>query len=318
MIRKFPKVSIVIAAHRANVHLRETVKKCLDLDYPSFDIIVVPTENFSFPHKKVRIIPVGNKSPAYKRGEGIRASNASIIAFIDDDAYPRSDWLKKAVNYLESGNIVGVGGPAITPPSDSVMQKAGGYVLESRLGSGSLAFRYTPKENRFVDDYQSCNLILKRAPLKMRLFNSKIWPGEDTELVNNLIKLSGKKVLYANDVVVFHHRRAMFKPHLKQIYGYGSHRGYFARVLPETSRRFTYFIPSLFFLFFLSGLALSFFNQIIMFLYLLVLAVYFFGLAYSSVRKNVLLSPLIFISIFLTHFVYGFAFIKGFIWGVKR
>ena len=318
MMNRLPLVSIIIAANRDDKHLRETVKNCLKLDYPHFEIIVVSTEKFSYQNKKVKVFSVGNKSPAYKRGFGVKKSNSKIIAFIDDDAYPRRDWLINAIKNFNDESIVGVGGPAVTPPNDSLMQRAGGHVLESRLGSGSLAFRYFPKNNRFVDDFHSCNLILRRDSLKNSWFNSNIWPGEDTQLVFSLVKSTGKKVLYDNNVIVYHHRRSLFKPHLKQIYGYASHRGYFVRVLPETSRRFTYFIPSIFFVALLFGLLFSFFSQSVKFLFLSGLFVYSFGLLYSSIHKSVRLFPIIFLGIFLTHFVYGFGFIKGFFGGVKH
>jgi hypothetical protein len=42
---------------------------------------------------------------------------------------------------------------------------------------------------------------------------------------------------------VFHYRRAMFRPHMRQIANVGRHRGYFARVHPGTSLRPAYFAP---------------------------------------------------------------------------
>jgi hypothetical protein len=44
---------------------------------------------------------------------------------------------------------------------------------------------------------------------------------------------------------VFHHRRAVFIPHLKQVGNVGRHRGFFVRRYPATSRRLVYFLPGL-------------------------------------------------------------------------
>ena len=56
-------------------------------------------------------------------------SNGEFCAFIDNDAYPRSDWLTSALKYFENPEVGGVGGPGLTPEADGFMQKAGGYVL---------------------------------------------------------------------------------------------------------------------------------------------------------------------------------------------
>ena len=62
-----------------------------------------------------------------------------------------------------------------------------------------------------------------------------------------------KKIVYDPDAAVFHHRRELFGPHLKQIRNYAFNRGLFARRFPETSRKIAYFIPSLFVLGLVAG-----------------------------------------------------------------
>lgn len=319
MMNKFPKVSIIIAANRENTYLKETICECLKIDYPNFDIIVVSTEIFKNNNNKIIIIPVGNKSPAFKRGIGVKHSNAEIVAFIDDDAYPKKDWLKKAIPYFEDKNIVGVGGPGITPENDSFMKRIGGFVLESHLCSGTLYYRYKKGKNHYVDDYHSCNLILRRNLLKQKWFHSNSWPGEDTELVLNLINNTKGKVLYAGDVIVFHHRRALFRSHLKQIYGYGRQRGFFAKILPETSRRLTYFIPSIFVLYIFSLILMLFLDNVNS-VFLLGLYIYIFLILISSIKnKRVQYFPLLVLGILSTHIIYGLSFFVGFIFGgIKR
>jgi hypothetical protein len=53
-----------------------------------------------------------------------------------------------------------------------------------------------------------------------------------------------RKILYAPNLIVFHHRRSGFGRHLKQVGAYGIHRGYFARHMPETSLKIRYLLPS--------------------------------------------------------------------------
>ena len=58
------------------------------------------------------MIPTGKVRPAEKRDRGVRESNGEIVAIIDDDAYPESDWLTNAVRHFENPDIAAVGGPA--------------------------------------------------------------------------------------------------------------------------------------------------------------------------------------------------------------
>jgi len=56
------------------------------------------------------------------------------------------------------------------------------------------------------DDIHSCNSLCEDLFLRNRRWNEKYWPGEDT-LMCLAIKKTGKKMIEAADVVVYHHRR---------------------------------------------------------------------------------------------------------------
>ena len=250
-----PKVSIIIPVKEINAYIREAVPKHLELDYPDFEILILPDHNSgeSF-SSQVRIIPTYPRTgPADKRDIGAQEADGEILAFIDDDAYPRSDWLKNAVKYFDDEEVVAVCGPGVTPESDSVWQKASGWIQASRLGGGNCTYRFVPQRKRWVDDYPSMNFIVRKSDFEaVGGFDSHFWPGEDTKLCLDLTYKLGKKIIYDPEVLVYHHRRALFRPHLRQIGRYGLHRGHFARVLPRTSRRLSYFIPSLFTIFVLA------------------------------------------------------------------
>ena len=109
-------------------------------------------------------------------------------------------------------------GPGVTPPNDSVFQKAGGWVSASFLGGGPAAsHRFFPRKKREVDDYPSMNFVVRKSDFRaVDGFNSRFWPGEDTKLCLDLTKKLGKKIIYDPEVLVYHHRRSLFVPHLKQ------------------------------------------------------------------------------------------------------
>jgi len=282
------------------------------LDFIDFEIIILPDYSLQMNlDERVRLIPTGEVTPPRKRDIGIRQSKGDIIAFLDDDAYPRKDWLKNAVENFKDESVAAVGGPAVTPDSDSLMQKASGLVYSSALVSAGFTYRYIPKKKMEVEDYPSCNLIVRKSVLKaLGGFNTNFWPGEDTKLCLD-IRLMGKKIIYDPGVLVFHHRRSLILPHLKQVANYGLHRGYFVKRYPRTSLKFSYFLPSLFVLSVFSGAVVSSYWGPLEIIYLSCLLVYIFLVFVNGISKGLVLFPLVFIGVILTHITYGLYFLKG-------
>lgn len=297
-------VSLVIPVSKWNKNLNECIKYCLELDYPSYEIIVLPDEKIDYADNRVQIIPTGKVGPALKRNIGVDHSKGEIIAFIDDDIYPRKDWLKNTVKNFSDSEIAAVGGPAVTPSDDTSLQKASGAVYESLLGGGNYRYRYIPGKRKYVDDFPSCNFIVRKDIFKQAGgFRTNFWPGEDTALCLDIVNL-GKKIIYDPDVLIYHHRRSLFKGHLKQVMAYALHRGYFAKRFPKTSLRLSYFIPTLFVLFLLFGWIV---NPL---LYRIGILVYTM-LLLVSVWKFQNIKFLTLLGIISTNITYGIWFVKG-------
>lgn len=329
------KVSIIVPVKENNDNLRECVNRCLELDYPDFEVVILPdnlikdldgpkvnhvrsklSETTASPlagiSNVVKTIPTGSISPPEKRNKGITNSDGPILAFIDDDAFPTRDWLKNAIKHFEDGETAAVGGPAVTPQSDSLRQKASGLVYSSLIGGGKYAYRYLPQRPREVDDYPSCNFIVRRSVLEeIGGFKTNFWPGEDTALCLEITKKLGKKIIYDPEVLIYHHRRPLFIPHLRQVSSYALHRGYFAKKFPQTSLRFSYLAPSLFVIGLIAGGSLSFISPIIKSIYITLIAIYLLLAFLSSLNRDIRLIPLTFLGIILTHLCYGIWFIKG-------
>ncbi len=310
---KKPKFSIIVVYQKKNKFAEECIEHCLKLDCPSFEIIAISNENDNW-DKRVEIHAVGDIPPSEKRDIGAKIAKGEMLAFIDDDAYPKKDWLKKAEKYFESEEVAAIGGPGVTPHSDNISQKAGGYIYSSWFGaSPSMRYRYIQSKEREVDDYATCNFIVRKDIFKkIGGFDTKYWPGEDTKFCLDLTKKFNKKIIYAPDVIVYHHRRPLFRKHLKQIKSYGIHRGLFAKKFPETSFRLVYFLPSLFVLGLVFGWVSYFIHPFLFKAYAVVVSLYFLTIFINSVfSKNLVLIPFVFTGTFLTHLWYGIAFIHG-------
>ncbi len=318
-----PEVSIIIPVKKINDYLRkETIPSLLKQTYKNFEIIILPDKKTKEKFSKTRIIPTWSKTgPADKRDIGAKEANGEILAFLDDDSYPDKNWLKEAIRiFKENKKVAGVCGPSLTPSHNNLRQKASGYVWSTWLGSGGAGtYRCAIDQRREVDDFPTVNLLIRKKDFqKVGGFDSHFWPGEDTKLCLDLTKKLKRKIIYDPKVLVYHHRREVFRPHLKQISRYAIHRGHFAQILPGTSFRIGYFIPTFFFLGLIFGFLLSFVHPIFRLFYLGSLGLYLVLILITAVQiyfkeKNIKLALLIIPSIFITHIVYGFLFIKGFL-----
>jgi len=217
--------------------------------------------------------------------------------------------LKQATLHFQNNDIAAVGGPAITPPTEPLLQKASGRVFESLIVSGPARFRYVALKKRLTDDFPSCNFIIRRNTfLEIGGFRTKFWPGEDTILCSQVVHELNRKIVYDPLVLTYHHRRSLFKAHIRQIANYAKHRGYFVKRFPKTSLRLGYFLPSILvtsLVFFLVG-ALCIDIRLLWFFVAYIAVVVSFS--FSTNRKLFLLT---FLGILVTHAVYGTQFIAG-------
>ena len=311
--------SIIIPFKFWSKELDECLMHIQKLSYSMFEVILLPdgevvSPSFGF---SLEIIPTGPINPARKRDIGAKQAKGVYFAFIDDDAYPKSDWLDVANQVLISRSDVGaIGGPGITPRNDPFWARVSGAFFLSAT-SGGFPERYVScPPCRIVDDWPSVNLIVRKSVYELiGGFDSNYWPGEDTLFCLKIIKQAKLKILYIPNLVVWHHRRLGLRKHLSQVGNYGKHRGHFIKSYPETSYRIKYFLPTLWLVFVLSGVTFASFSPWLEWAYLAGWVVYFIALIFSW--KEIMRFEPITIAIgatpyiFLSHLWYGGKFLEG-------
>lgn len=311
--------SIIIPVRAINGYIREAFPYLINLDYPNYEVIIFPDELpeqsvlEDLANPKVHIIASGKTGPAQKRDMAMQYATGNVFAFIDDDAFPHSGWLKNAAKWFDDDAIGAVGGPAVTPEKVGMLERAGGYVLSSVLCSGGYVRRYVPKKQCDDDDIPSVNLIVRRDVFeKINGFDSNYYPGEDTKLCLDIAHTLGKRIVYDPEVLVYHHRRPLFKKHLKQISNYARHRGYFMKKLPKTSLRLPYLIPMFFVFGLVFGAGLCYYFPILRYFYFGVLGLYALLDIFTVFHiKHPVASLLAFFGLFATHVTYGIFTIVG-------
>jgi glycosyltransferase involved in cell wall biosynthesis len=252
-----PLVSVLVVAPELNDYGRRCLAALLALE-DDLEVIFVPDEPTTAAiDPRVEVVPSGaDVTTGRKRQLGLERARGKYVALIDDDAYPHPDWLASALAVIEADDsIAAVAGPTLTPPDDSEMEKLGGRVYASPLVSGPHRWRYAVTRPADVDDAPSVNLVLRRAEaLAVGLDSDDRW-GEDTLVTNALLRRGGR-IRYEPRAIVFHSRRPLWVPHLRQLYRWSRHRSAYARQIGGNSLRPSYFAPSALVLFLAAGLLL--------------------------------------------------------------
>jgi len=327
--RECPPASIIIAGGAVNPRLMKCLAACARLDYPDFEIILVldaapegadkaaiertrRESGLDGVGRRFDIRVSATRSPSVKRDEAASASRGKLLAFIDDDAFPPQDWLRAAAANFGDPAVAAVGGPTLCPEEHTPLERCGDAVLGSLLGGGTERYRYIPRRRGYVREFPTCNLAVRREDFDaVGRFGCKFWPGEDTVLCEKIGQL-GKKIIYDPDVIVYHHRRPLFREYLAQVRRYALHRGYFVKRFPRTSRRLAFFLPSIWTLIVALGWIPGLFNAVLLVPYAALVGLYAVttileGLASVGLRWFWAVA----LGIILTHLTYGVFFAGG-------
>lgn len=310
-MQKKPFVSVIIPCREIDNYTEECINHCLKLNYHSFEILILPDKKskIKYSSKKTRVIPTGKVKPAIKRNIGMRKSKAEIYAFIDSDAYPERNWLKNAVKYLEDEEIGIVGGPNLTPKEDNFRQKISGMLLATWFCGGRTSIRYRIAQKQETVELPSCNLIVKKKYATN--FEPDLLTAEDSKFCFAVRRMH-KKVLYAPDVIVYHHRREIFMQHTRQVWIYGRDIALLLKRKEHFSiDKLYYSMLSLFVLGVVFGGVLSFFNSFLRIIYFSVIGLYLILVLASSLNKNLKTISFLSLGIITTHFAYGLGFLYG-------
>lgn len=311
-----PRFSLIVACPGDSVVLRRLIDALKVQTYRNFEVIFLPDRLLVRPevNYRFRIVATGPVRPARKRNMGAVAATGDVLVFIDDDAYPREDWLATAAARFTDPEIHALGGPGLTPPDDPPAAQLSGAIFASPLVSGNFRCRYFIQGPlRRVEDFPSCNLFVRREIFEaVKGFREDFWPGEDTLLCAD-IQRKGYALWYEPRAVVYHHRRPVLGPHLRQVGRYALHRGYFARRIGLNSRRLSYMLPSLFVLGLVFGIPVCLGVPVLWWVYVPIVSLYALLTAADALLEAPSLrqSACFWVGLVATHLWYGIRFIQG-------
>jgi O-antigen biosynthesis protein len=233
--RRWPRVSVIVCTHNG----ARTLPDCLDalerLDYPDYEVIVVDDGSSDdtaavAERRHLRLIQTSHQGLATARNEGLSAATGTVVAYVDDDAYPDSDWLRYLATALMDTGHAGVGGPNIPPPDEGHVARC----VASAPG-GPVHVLVTDREAEHIP---GCNMAFKKEALDAvggfdRRFRVA---GDDVDLCWRL-QDAGSTIGFSPGAVVYHRRRGSIRGYVRQQYEYGKAEALLERKWPSRHNR---------------------------------------------------------------------------------
>jgi glycosyltransferase involved in cell wall biosynthesis len=239
-------------------------------------------------------------------------AQAQVLAFLEPGSRPSANWLTATTPFLARADVAAVVTPQLAPADGDARQRAAAAISESRVGAGSLHFRFTPGMIRFVSDFPGSSIVVRRDRYL------SLPPSTPPEMEVLELAVSGERVMYVPYASVTAPPAPLFKDHLRRISAYGRSRGALVRRRGLSAVRPSTVGVIVLFAWALLGwiLAVAGHFELIAWLSLwcvygvvVVLAAGLGGLRFGSFR----VALLTLLGLPLTHGVYGLAFVAGFV-----
>ena len=191
-------VSVVISTLNRREHLERTLVALREQTYREFEVIVVngpsvdgTDEMLESLNTRVRVAACQEASLGLSRNTGVAIASGEIVAFIDDDAIPRADWIETLVAPYKNSTVAAVGGPVFDVPLNRVVWT---LCTCSRLGVVDTASegpigRYAGAAADPLAYTPGCNMSFRRQVLdEVGGFNSLLsYNYDDVEICSRLI-----------------------------------------------------------------------------------------------------------------------------------
>ena len=181
-----------------------------------------------YPAQLFEVLVAYGSMPSAQRNLAAREASGEILYFLDDDSQVAPGFLRTAVHHFQDALVAAVGGPSLTPATDSPLQRAIGAAFASAVGGGGVRNRYQRSgQARLTSDSELilCNLSFRREIyLSHGGLDERLYPNEENELMDRL-QHEGFHLVHDPDLAVFRSQRTSYRAFWKQMYGYGRGRG---------------------------------------------------------------------------------------------
>jgi succinoglycan biosynthesis protein ExoA len=182
----------------------------------------------SYPAELWEVLVAYGCKPSAQRNQAARAAGGELLFFLDDDSHVDPGFLEAVVRHYADPMVAAVGGPSLTPSSDSPLQRAIGTAFASPVGGGGVRNRY--RRSGVARDTSDSELILCNLSFRREVYlnhgglDERLYPNEENELMDRL-QHEGYRLVHDPQLAVYRSQRPSYWAFLRQMYGYGRGRG---------------------------------------------------------------------------------------------
>lgn len=214
-------ISIIIPSYHSHYTIGKCIRALISQDFESnFEILVINSSHDDTPtiikthFPSVRCVQLKTRAFAgTARNIGIQKAQGNILAFIDADCIPSSDWLSKIVSWHQKGYRA-VGGSIVNASRENIFSKAE-YPLE--------ILEFSPdnpkREAKFVS---AANCSFSREVFDEYGQFPDIRAGEDLIFCHKIFE-EGEKIIFDPEIKVFHKNDINFNAYVKKQIMHGKH-----------------------------------------------------------------------------------------------
>ncbi len=212
-------ISVVICTYNREKFLPEALESLSKqtANRQDFEIVIVNnnstdqtepiSQNFIKQHPELNIVYTiePNQGLSYARNKGIATAKGDIIAFIDDDAIARNDYVEQLQGHFDNYPEYGALGGKVIPiygEGEAEPPWMSKYIqgVVSKVDYGNETKPFTKKYPA------GCNMAFRKSVFKKYgTFNTDLVYRSDDKYIFHMMKSHGVKVLYVPEVFVNHH-----------------------------------------------------------------------------------------------------------------
>jgi GT2 family glycosyltransferase len=227
----WPRVSVVVCTHNGEATLRECLEGLDRLRYPDYEVVVVDDGSTDASAAIVSeydctLISTENRGLSAARNTGLEASSGEIVAYLDDDATPDTDWLTYLAHTFRTSSHAGVGGPNLAFQDDGAIA----HCVTNAPGGPT----HVLLSDEEAEHIPGCNMAFRRAALlEIGGFDPRFRAaGDDVDICWRL-REHGHTLGFSPAATVWHHRRDSLRAYWRQQRGYGAAEAELERKWPE-------------------------------------------------------------------------------------
>jgi glycosyltransferase involved in cell wall biosynthesis len=316
-------VSIIIPCRNEEHYIGKCLQSIVDCDFDKSLLSVfvcdgMSTDNtqeiiqeFIKKHPFIHFIENTKQTTPFALNLGLRATNADIKIILGAHAEIYPDYIHQCIEAFNVDDKIASVGGIIENVYENETAAIIGKAMSSGFGVGNAHFR-TGAMDGYVDTV-AFGAYKKEVFEKIGYFDEELIRNQDDEFNFRLLKHGFKIYLY-RPIRSKYYVRASFKKLYKQYEQYGYWKVYVNKK-HQTITTLRQIVPLLFVIYLIGGAFLSMLHPILLYFYLIVLALYFLAGIYSASKQTQQINTMLGIvkTYFILHFAYGLGYLKGII-----